>query len=589
MDARRALVGALVMGALLGAAPAALGAARWHGPDLIGPTGVRPDAALAAHGEALVAWAAGTGRPASWRVQVKVRHGVRSPWHGPLTIATGTGWNTPTPVGALNAHGDALVVWRPESGPVQVASRVGWHGAWRVGALPSGPPITGDPTFATFAGAQVALAADGSAAVLWATQELSGAVPGVGFLPGRYVIRGARRGGRRGGWHESPALALAPVVDIGWTVLQPHLGVDPAGDAVAMWINATPESVQTPLAEGAILAARRTGDQPWSEPATLADPAGLGDVAIAANGRAAAVWQERAPSYGTATPMSLALGEPGASGWGRPETLPGIGRQPCVAVNSRADVLVGWAEPGFQGSEAQVSSVLHAAVRPAGAPWGQVGTSGSRGLWADQRPLLDEAGRGYLLSTDTGGTEAEGRGGGAMAGSAAGWPRSGRVGGPGGVHLAAGPDGTALFLSTAPEVGLEASSYDGSPLVRVRTTIRGRWDARARVARWTLRVRNAGRGRALGVSVGVGLGEGESLAAARPRARLSRVPPRLGGGRLLTWRLGTMAPGAVRTLRLTLRERPTPTPGTQLNVRAVVAATQMGRTFPLGTLTVPRA
>jgi hypothetical protein len=376
------------------------------------------------------------------------------------------------------------------------------------------------------------------------------------------------------------------VVHLGWTVL-PHLAVNAAGDAAVAWMVIPPVDGRASLDHGTIQVARRTGDQPWSAPVTLADPGGMGDVAIAANGRAAVVWQERAPSYGTATPMGLALGEPGAGGWGPPETLPGLGRQPAVAVNSRGDVMAGWAEPGVQGSEADVQSVLHAAVRPAGAPWGQVGTSSSRGLWADLRALLDEAGRGYLLSTDTGGTEAEGRGGGALAGSAAGWPRSGRVGGTGGVGLAAGPDGTALFLNGAPQVGLEAASYDGGPLVRVRTTIRGRWDARARVARWTLRLRNAGRGSATGVSVGVGLDKDQSLVAARPRALVSPVPPQLGGGRMLTWRPGRIMPGALRTIRFAVREKPTPKPGTLVQFRASVTVARMGRAYPLGALRVP--
>jgi hypothetical protein len=281
--------------------------------------------------------------------------------------------------------------------------------------------------------------------------------------------------------------------------------------------------------------------------------------------------------------MSLALGEPGASGWGLPATLPSIGRQPYVAVNSRADVLVGWAEPPRPDDE---SLAVRAAVRSAGAPWGPVGVFGSGGQTQSTslQLTLDEAGRAYL-GWNTGSISVE-KVGHAATGSASGWPATGGLATHSG-SLAAGPDGTALFLSGAPEVGLEAASYDGGPPVRVRTTIRGRWDARARVARWTLRLRNAGRGSATGVSVGVGLDTAQSLVAARPRALVSPVPPQFGGGRMLTWRPGKITPGALRTIRFALREKPTPKPGTLVQFRASVTVARMGRTYPLGALRVP--
>jgi hypothetical protein len=580
--AHRAVSGAVVAALVCIVAPAALGTARWHGPTQIGPVHTVQAAALASHGEALAAWITSAPSPGGtlrWQVQVKVRHGARSPWHGPITIAR-TSVGASPPLVALNDHGDALVLWRPAGQAVQVASRNGWRGRWRLGTLPSGPPIAGDPTYEGFAAARVALAPDGAAAVLWATVEHTGIAAGPGRLPARYVIRGARRAGRTGAWRESPPLALEPVADIGFTILQPHLAVDAAGDAAALWLCTTLESIQgTPPPGGVIQAARRTGDGAWGAPVTLAEPAGPGDVAIAPNGRAAAVWQERAASYGLSTPIALALGEPGGRGWSQAQAGPGVGRQPAVAVNSRGDVLVGWGDPPAPLVEDD-HVVVHAAIRPAGAAWGAAGTSSALGLWADLRPLIDEVGRGYVQITDTGGTEAEGRGGAAMVGSAAGWPAAGRVGGFGDVALAAGPDGTAVFLSAWPQLGLYVAGYDGSPIVRVATRVHGRWDARARLARWTLRVRNAGRGRALGVSVSVGLGEAR-LARARPRARASRER--------VTWRLGRMAPGAVRTLTLALRERPTPKPGAQLNVRAFIRATQMAEASSLGTLRVPRS
>jgi hypothetical protein len=55
----------------------------------------------------------------------------------------------------------------------------------------------------------------------------------------------------------------------------------------------------------------------------------------------------------------------------------------------------------------------------------------------------------------------------------------------------------------------------------------------------------------------------------------------------MTWQLGTIAPGAVRTIRLALREKTGPAPGTKLVLGGVVDAMQMAPTFPKRTLTVP--
>jgi hypothetical protein len=446
----------------------------------------------------------------------------------------------------MNARGDAVVLWRSGGQAVQVASRTGSRGAWRVRALPSGPATPGDPDVTSFVSPQVALAPDGAAAVLWATQERAGSTIGPGFMPGRYVVRGARRASRGGAWQESPALALEPVVDLGWTVLRPRLAVDAAGDAAALWIVATPESVKTALTEGAIQAARRLGDGPWSGPVTLADPAALGGVALAANGRAAAVWQERAGSYGFLTPISLALGEPGAIGWSEPETLPTPGRAPRVAINRRGDVLVGWGNPIVPSG-----ATAYAAIRPARDAWGRIGTFPPAGGMAaegpplDLRVALDEAGRGYM-AWDTGSTSVEWMVH-AVAGSASGWPRSGRLSGYGtGAQIVAGRDGTALALFKGEQEVLTVASYDSAPPVRLTLSARGRWDAQARAVRWTVRVRNSGRIRAQGVTVSIPVTSGARLLASRPK-------PQPHPGQLPRWRLGTLPPGASRSLVAVIR------------------------------------
>jgi hypothetical protein len=308
---------------------------------------------------------------------------------------------------------------------------------------------------------------------------------------------------------------------------------------------------------------------------TLADPGGLGDVAVAANGRAAAVWQEADASYGLSTPLSLAVGEPGAGGWSAPQAGPGIGQRPRVAINSRGDVLVGWVDV-HEPLEYSEPVSGYAVVRPAGGDWGTIGALPGTGslLWEPAPVALDEAGRGYAawatFAAEGGASQTDGS---VASGSAAGWPRSGRVGFNTGAQIVAGPGGTALALGgwydhlTTQEL-LAAASYDGSPQVRLTAPARGRWDARTRQMRWTIHVRNAGRGRALGVTVSIRLVEGTTLVASRPT-------PRRRPGSRLTWRLGDIAPRAGRTLVLVLRQTPAPSPGSDVRIDALLSATQM--------------
>jgi hypothetical protein len=234
---------------------------------------------------------------------------------------------------------------------------------------------------------------------------------------------------------------------------------------------------------------------------------------------------------------------------GAPETLPWVGLAPRVAINDRADLLVGWTEPTGAYGVPPGSQV--AVIRPAGGPWGTVGSTpgGGSSTPAWELPLvLDDAGTGYAFSLQDDGSQAHDWPVWAMTGTASGWAPARRVPGSGdttALALAAGPDGTALLLSRSAEAGtIYALSYDRAPRVRLATSVGGRWIQRDRAFRWTARVRNTGRILARDVLVRILLA-GPRLLTSRPKPQ----PHRTG---LPRWRLGNLAPGASRAVVITV-------------------------------------
>jgi hypothetical protein len=324
---------------------------------------------------------------------------------------------------------------------------------------------------------------------------------------------------------------------IGLTVYgAPRLGLDADGDAVALWTIPVQVTERPPSITNVVRVARRLGPGDWGLPVTLDDSAGAqADVALAGDGRAAAVWQDPLPPYGVTSTMHLALGEAGTLAWGAPEPLPALGLNPAVAINGRGDVLAAWT--------AAAPFVLQAAIRPAGGAWGPL-LSAARSGASPPVLVMGEAGTGYV--TWVGGPTVPGTILYAAAGTASGWAPPVAVVQPftGRATLAAGPDRTALLLAW--QLGtILAVSYDQAPTVRVATSVRGRWDPQTRAVRWTVRVRNTGRIAAQGVLVRIPT-SGARLLASRPKAE---PRPR----QYFRWPIGKLAPGSSRSIVATIR------------------------------------
>ena len=165
-----------------------------------------------------------------------------------------------------------------------------------------------------------------------------------------------------------------------------------------------------------------------------------------------------------------------------------------------------------------------------------------------------------------------------IAGAAGGWAAPRVVAyGDSAASLATAPDGTALVLARSEPGTIYAASYDGVPDVRVLARVRGRWVARARAVRWTVRVRNAGRIAAQGVRVRLWAGQRGRLISSRPA-------PERGTGRSPLWRLGRMAAGATRTIVAVIRPRDREP---RANLQATVFAAGMPPAWVPAELRVP--
>jgi hypothetical protein len=587
MSIRRIVIAAVVAALLTAAAAvAAAPVGRWHGPITIVPqseVGGAAFPAVGSDGEAIVAWVADVG--GARRMKVKERRGLRAPWGRGLALSPLV-TDVAGPVAAMAPPGDAIVAWRPGgAAPVRVAVRRGRRGPWRSTSIPSGPPLPG------FAEPRVAIGRGGAAAVLWGSEEFGG-----------WVVRGARRAAFGAPWRESPPLALDAGAVPGVLARRGALAVDAGGDAAAVWQvpvsgaggdlpRCTCPSLCCAFPLGAVRAARRSGDGPWGSPETLTPTGSDGDVSVSPNGLAAVVWRERGSGDVVPTPVKLALGAPGVSGWSAPETLADPGRAPAVAVNARGDALVAWGNPLDPANEASRQLTVRAAIRLASGTWGVTGTfptgstagggEDSETLLPLLHPALDRAGRGYL--TWTTGAISVGTVGHMVAGDSAGWLRYRRGGA--GTAPAISADGVGLVLQNGSELGLRAVSFDPAPDVRVVGRLRGRWIPRLGAVAWTVRIRNAGRivARGMRMWMRVPSGEGGRVVASRPRGSVRRDVY----GDLYVWRLGRLAPAARRTVHLTVRPSREES-GSSTRLRVWLRAVAMPETTASATVAIPR-
>jgi hypothetical protein len=236
-----------------------------------------PDVALDAQGDAVVVWTrflSGSVRTGStYAVEATSRRGAAGDWQTPVRIGTqanagGTPFlGVPRPHVALDAHGNAFAIWQAPhpSGSIVVQSAVKPHDsdAWQAPATLSGLSEDGELP-------QLAVDGAGDAVAVWQGSF------GTGVL-----TRAAARAAGSNSW-SAPATISASGDNF-----QPEVAVDSHGNAIAIWARSNSrgyliEAARRPAATGV-----------WQLPAAVSTPDdnnGAPSVGLDPRGNALAVW-----------------------------------------------------------------------------------------------------------------------------------------------------------------------------------------------------------------------------------------------------------------------------------------------------------
>jgi hypothetical protein len=290
-----------------------------------------PTVAIGEGGHAVAAWSRHSETSATDRIFVAFREPGR-PFGAPVQLRRGT--QLGTPVVAINARGEAVVLWG-EAGTLAASFRPA-GGAF---SSPETLPLPGFSYHVTIDGGGTALA-------VWATGEGETA----------RVVSSVRRPG--GGWE--PATRVSPEEDGPAT----PRALDGEGDgrALTVWVaGAGP-------AKGSLRAGMREADAGFAPAQTVAgeEPDLVPRrVALGAGGRTAVLWTS---GRGDPKAVRVALREPGAA-FAAPVTLAEVAESDAAFVRTDLDMNdAGDAAAVWQGERVRG---VHASYRPRNAAFGQ--------------------------------------------------------------------------------------------------------------------------------------------------------------------------------------------------------------------------
>jgi hypothetical protein len=271
--------------------------------------------AIDSDGDAIATWSQSNGTRPIIRAN---RYVAGTGWNGATTIQTDASGEGSFPRVALDGHGNAMAVWHQTDGTRyniwanHYVAGSGWSGARLI--------ETDDTDSALYP--QVGMDSGGNALVVW--EQYDGT---------RYNIISARFASSSG-WSTS-----APIESDAGSATDPQIGVDPSGNAVAVW-------TQQGTARINVVANRYTPGAGWGTP-TLIETDDTGDtqypqIAINAAGIAQAVWMQ---NDGTRFNVASNRYTPG-SGWGSASLIEsdnsGNAYNPQVAINASGVAQAVW-------------------------------------------------------------------------------------------------------------------------------------------------------------------------------------------------------------------------------------------------------
>jgi hypothetical protein len=304
-----------------------------------------PDVASDAQGDSVAVWLQFDG--ANARVQVAYRPAGGS-FGAPQTLSA-AGYEAREPRVAMNAAGEAVIVWSLGSGLSEEAQA---SSAAPGGIFGAAQDLTGFTEAASLP--QVALNSHGDAIAVWE-----------GWDGSHIRIQEASR--LAGASFGAPEF-LSPAGENAGT---PQIAFDSSGDAFAAWrFDGSPAStIQGDYRPaGGAFAAPQTVSTPSSQPAQAPQ------VAFDAQGEGVLAWQQ---SDGSEPRIYASVRTPGSSGsFNAPSTLDPGGQEayePSVAGDGLSATIVSWKT--FNGA----TNSTQAAVRPAGGGFGPASTVSATG------------------------------------------------------------------------------------------------------------------------------------------------------------------------------------------------------------------
>ncbi len=337
MTARAATAIALAALACLAAAAPAAAAPAWLAPANLSDLGrdaTEPQIAVDGVGGTVAAWARSNGSHTIIQATSRPPGGA---WAAPTDLSA-VGRNATEPQVAVDAAGDAVVVWARSDGAHTVIQ--GSTGSVGGGWAP-GRDISDSERSATEP--QVAIDSGGRAVALWSRFDGSDDI----------VQAAALAPGTGSSWSQPIDLSAE-----GEDANEQQLAVDAGGDAVAVWsrLEGTDTIAQAALMpvgggwQGAVDLSEAGGDA--TEP----------QVAVETGGSAVAVWSRAVGGVGTIESAEMA---PGGS-WGEAVEISGAGKdatEPQVASGGGRSLAV-WTLAG-----AGPYTSIRAAERPGGGAW----------------------------------------------------------------------------------------------------------------------------------------------------------------------------------------------------------------------------
>lgn len=259
--------------------------------------------AVDADGNAIAVWLQHDGTRLNVWANTYVAGGE---WEGPVIIDSST-QNAETPRLAMNADGQAVVVWAHDGGSngsiwsSRYEPGVGWE-----------TPASVEAGSADASVPDVAIDASGTAVVVW--------VEASNIFANRSVVGD--------GWGDAGLIELSAT-----TAFDPHVDITPQGEAIVVW------------AQGGIRSARSTDALGWGVISLVDDGAASASsarVAMDASGNAIVVWEQDG--------MIWANRQIATDPWGEPVPFGGTGLTPDVDVDLAGNALATWVVNDFDGS-----------------------------------------------------------------------------------------------------------------------------------------------------------------------------------------------------------------------------------------------